>query len=50
VARGHLRDDGDRRDPARRRSGLDAALRIPLVVLYVLAIGLATFLEPRWRE
>jgi len=23
---------------------------IPLVVLYVLAIGLATFLEPRWRE
>jgi sec-independent protein translocase protein TatC len=22
---------------------------IPLVVLYVLAIGLATFLEPRWR-
>ena len=23
---------------------------IPLVVLYVLSIGLATFLEPRWRE
>jgi sec-independent protein translocase protein TatC len=23
---------------------------IPLVVLYVLAIGLATFLEPRWRS
>jgi sec-independent protein translocase protein TatC len=23
---------------------------IPLVVLYVLAIGLATFLEPRWRR
>ncbi|HSS80256.1 MAG TPA: twin-arginine translocase subunit TatC [Gaiellaceae bacterium] len=23
---------------------------IPLVVLYVLAIGLATFLEPRWRN
>jgi sec-independent protein translocase protein TatC len=23
---------------------------IPLVLLYVLAIGLATFLEPRWRE
>jgi len=23
---------------------------IPLVVLYVLAIGLATFLEPRWRQ
>jgi hypothetical protein len=22
---------------------------IPLVLLYVLAIGLATFLEPRWR-
>jgi Sec-independent protein secretion pathway component TatC len=23
---------------------------IPLVLLYVLAIGLATFLEPRWRK
>jgi sec-independent protein translocase protein TatC len=23
---------------------------IPLVILYVLSIGLATFLEPRWRE
>jgi hypothetical protein len=23
---------------------------IPLVLLYVLSIGLATFLEPRWRE
>ena len=23
---------------------------IPLVVLYVLSIGLATFFEPRWRE
>jgi sec-independent protein translocase protein TatC len=23
---------------------------IPLVLLYVLAIGLATFLEPRWRR
>ena len=23
---------------------------IPLVTLYVLSIGLATFLEPRWRE
>ncbi len=23
---------------------------IPLVVLYLLAVGLATFLEPRWRE
>jgi len=23
---------------------------IPLVLLYVLSIGLATFLEPRWRD
>ena len=23
---------------------------IPLVILYALSIGLATFLEPRWRE
>jgi hypothetical protein len=23
---------------------------IPLVVLYLLSIGLATFLEPRWRS
>jgi Sec-independent protein secretion pathway component TatC len=23
---------------------------IPLVALYLLAIGLATFLEPRWRS